>query len=62
MSHPLKLCTQKELKTVYGIPYCRQHLRRMEEAKKFPQRIKLGTFRIGYRCSEIERWLENPTG
>ena len=26
MSHSLKLCTVKELKTVYGIPYSRQHI------------------------------------
>ncbi len=30
MSHQLKLCTWKELKEVYGIPYCRMHIRRLE--------------------------------
>jgi hypothetical protein len=36
MSHQLKLCTWKELKEVYGIPYCRMHIRRLELKGRFP--------------------------
>jgi prophage regulatory protein len=31
-----KLVSKKELKTVYGIPYCFAHIARLEAAGKFP--------------------------
>ena len=32
----MRFCTFKELKTVYGIPYSRVHLKRLMKAGKFP--------------------------
>jgi predicted DNA-binding transcriptional regulator AlpA len=57
MTHPLKLCTAKELKTVYGIMFCRQHIWRLEDEGKFPLRVPAGNRRVGWVCVEIEAWL-----
>ena len=62
MSHSLKLCTVKELKTVYGIPYSRQHIWRLQDDGKFPLRVILGQCRVAFRCAEIEVWLADPLG
>ena len=35
-----KLVSKKELKTVYGIPYCFAHIARLEAAGKFPKRLR----------------------
>ena len=59
MTHPLKLCTTKELRSVYGIMYCRQQLWRLEKFGKFPKRVQVGIRRIGYLCIEIEAWLQS---
>jgi hypothetical protein len=32
MSHPLKLCSVKQLKSDFGIPYSRQHLWRLQSS------------------------------
>ena len=56
MSHQLKLCTWKELKEVYGIPYCRMHIRRLELKGRFPQRIPLGECRVAWLAHEVEQW------
>ncbi len=37
MSHQLKLCTWKELKEFYGIPYCRMHIRRSNSKAYSPR-------------------------
>jgi len=57
MTHPLKLCSAKELKTVFGIVFCRQHIWRLEEAGQFPKRVRLGTGRVAYVESEIVDWM-----
>ena len=57
MTHPLKLCSAKELRTVFGIMYCRQHIWRLERAGEFPQRVALGRCRIGWIWVEVEAWL-----
>jgi predicted DNA-binding transcriptional regulator AlpA len=61
MTHPLKLCTFKELNTTYGIMFCRQHIWRKERAGTFPLRVRAGIRRIGWRCVEIEAWLRAPS-
>jgi prophage regulatory protein len=33
-----KLVSKKELKSVYGIPYCPAHIARLEGAGSFPQK------------------------
>ncbi|WP_395019820.1 helix-turn-helix transcriptional regulator [Dongia sp.] len=61
MSHELKLITKKELKGVYGIPYCSQHIQRLEDAGKFPKRLQLGKNRVAWYAVEIEKWItERP--
>lgn len=53
-----KLVSIKELKTVCGIPYSRQHIRRLELAGQFPQRVRLGQNRVAYRLADIEAWIQ----
>jgi prophage regulatory protein len=52
-----QVVTKKELKTVCGIPYCGQHIARLEAAGGFPKRIHLGQNRVVWLLSEIEEWL-----
>ena len=59
MSHTLKLCSVKELRTVYGIPYSRQHIWRLIGANRFPHAVKLGQCRVAFRCTEIEDWIQD---
>ncbi len=42
-----RLVDKKGLKTIYGIPYCSQHIARLEKAGKFPRRIQLGALQSG---------------
>ena len=39
-------------------PYTPQHLHRLEKAGRFPRRIQLGPNRVGWRLTDIERWIE----
>ncbi len=39
------------------IPFSRSHIYRLEKAQQFPRRIKLGARRVGWRASEIRRWI-----
>jgi len=57
MSHTLKLCTVKQLKTDYGIPYCRQHIWRLIRAGQFPAPRQLGQARIAFHVADIEKWI-----
>ena len=44
-----------------GIKYSRPHLQRLEDAHKFPRRMKIGSGkfgRIGWVEDEIDAWLE----
>jgi predicted DNA-binding transcriptional regulator AlpA len=58
MSHTLKLCSVKELKSFYGIPYSRQHIWRLIGAHQFPHAVKLGQCRVAFRCSDVEEWIQ----
>lgn len=51
------LVSQKELKTLIGIPYSPAHLARLEKQQKFPKRIRLGACRIAYRYDEVCAWV-----
>jgi prophage regulatory protein len=53
-----KLVSKKELKSVYGIPYCFAHLARLEAIGGFPLRVKLGACRVAWFADEIEEWIE----
>jgi len=52
-----RLVDKKGLKTIYGIPYCPQHIARLEKAGLFPKRINLGACRVAWYRSEIEAWI-----
>ena len=52
-----KLVTKKQLREQFGIPYSPTHLARLEKAKLFPKRIKLGQCRVAYAEEEIEAWI-----
>ena len=53
-----KLVSKKELKSVYGIPYCFAHIQRLEHAGKFPMRLTLGACRVAWFADEIEDWIQ----
>jgi prophage regulatory protein len=57
MTQVRKLVSKKELKTVYGIPYCFAHIARLEKAKLFPLRVTLGACRVAWFADEIEAWI-----
>ena len=52
-----RLVDKKGLKTIDGIPYCSQHIARLENAGVFPSRINLGRCRLAWYCSEVEAWI-----
>jgi prophage regulatory protein len=58
MSHQLKLCTWTELKEVYGIPYSRMHIRRLELKGRFPKRVRLGECRVAWLAHDVEQWIQ----
>ena len=42
-----------------GIHYGRVHLRRLEGAGKFPQRVRLSERRVAWRVADIRQYLTN---
>jgi prophage regulatory protein len=63
MSQVRKLVSKKELKSIYGIPYCSAHIARLEkeEPPAFPRRIQLGACRVAWFADEVEAWIaERP--
>ncbi len=40
------------------VPLSRSHIYRLERTGQFPRRLKLGLRRVGWRESEIQRWIE----
>ena len=53
-----KLISKKELKSVYGIPYCPAHIARLEADGKFPKRVNLGACRVAWVAEEVEEWID----
>ena len=55
----MRIVTFKELKVLKGIPFSREHLRRLEAAGKFPKRVRLaeGGDSYGYLEKEIDDYL-----
>ena len=51
----MKLLSKKELrnKVVYSI----QHITRLEQAGRFPKRIRLGQNRVAWLESEVDDWI-----
>ena len=54
----MRLLTFTELQRQKGIPYCRDHLRRLVEAGQFPRPIELGARRIAWAEDEVDAHLE----
>jgi len=52
-----RMITFKELKTEFGIPWCRQQIWRLEKAGAFPLRRRLGNRRIVWIMDEILEWM-----
>ncbi|MGF6428190.1 helix-turn-helix transcriptional regulator [Bradyrhizobium elkanii] len=59
MTKDRKLVTKRELKDVYGVPYCHAHLLRLEAQKLFPVRVRLSVNRVAWWSDEIEAWLSS---
>ena len=55
----MRIITFKELKSVKGIPFSREHIRRLEADGKFPKRVRLapGGDYYGYVEKEIDEYL-----
>jgi predicted DNA-binding transcriptional regulator AlpA len=47
----------KELRPVFGIRYCRQHVRRLYQAGQFPKPIILNGRSVAWRAEDVEAWL-----
>ena len=46
-----------------GIPFCKEHIRRLELSGRFPQRVNLSTATVTWRIADIEAWLASrPMG
>lgn len=52
-----KLVSKRELKSVYGIPYCFTHIARLEAAGLFPKRVRLGACRVAWYADEVDDWI-----
>ena len=52
-----RLVDKKGLKAIYGVPYCPQHIARLEKEGLFPKRIHLGPCRVAWLAAEIEAWI-----
>jgi prophage regulatory protein len=55
----MRIVDWKTLTTM--VPYCRQHIARLEQKHQFPQRVRLGNgpkSRVGWVLSEVEAWIE----
>ena len=53
-----KLVSKKELKSVYGVPYCFAHIARLEAAGQFPKRVRLGACRVAWIAGEVQDWID----
>jgi prophage regulatory protein len=51
----LRILTKKEVCAL--VPYTPQHIHRLEKAGRFPKRLQLGPNRVGWRLTDIERWI-----
>jgi hypothetical protein len=54
----LRVIVPKDLKPKKGIPYCSDHIRRLEKKGEFPLHINLGDGRIAWIEAEIDNWIE----
>lgn len=59
MSEHDRLVVFEDLKKRYGIPYCTQHLSRLEKNNKFPRRRKLSGRRNVWSAKEVQAWVDS---
>ncbi len=52
----MRLLSKMQLKEL--VLYSPQHIARLEKARSFPKRVKLGANRVGWVESEVLGWLE----
>lgn len=52
----MKIIDWKVLKDM--VPFCRQHILRLEKAGRFPLRVRIGQNRVGWVYDEIVTWIE----
>lgn len=52
----MRIIDWKGLKTL--LPYSRTHIKRLEDAGEFPQRVQLGPCRVGWVYDEVIEWIE----
>jgi prophage regulatory protein len=53
----MALILYPDLKRLKGIPYCRDHLARLERRGKFPARVQVGERRVGWLEEEIDAYI-----
>ena len=55
----MRIITFKDLRPLKGIPFSREHLRRLEAVGKFPKRVRLteGGDYYGYIEKELDEYL-----
>ena len=58
--HLPRVITRRELRRL--VPYCPQHILRLEKKGKFPKRIKVGERRVGWWLHEVMAWLDQKSG
>jgi prophage regulatory protein len=51
----MKILSKKQLRDY--VLYCPAHIQRLENAGKFPKRIRLGQNRVGWLEQEVLDWL-----
>jgi prophage regulatory protein len=52
----MRLLSKKEVRA--KVLYSPQHIQRLEDAGKFPRRVRLGQGRVGWVESEVDDWLK----
>ena len=60
IDHLPRVITRRELRRL--VPYCPQHILRLEKKGKFPKRIKVGERRVGWWLHEVMAWLDQKSG
>ena len=58
--HLPRVITRRELRRL--VPYCPQHILRLEKKGKFPKHIKIGERRVGWWLHEVMAWLDQKSG
>lgn len=54
----MRFLTYKQLLKEKGVPYTRVHLKRLEDAGKWPKRVKVGDNRVGWVEDEVDAEME----